>query len=59
VESLFQRLESVLTSEVRTLGYPRAALLAFTTAVLACNALAVIQAAIMALCCALPTSRFN
>lgn len=48
VESLFQRLESVLTSEVRTLGYPRAALLAFTTAVLAYNALAVIQAAVEA-----------
>ena len=48
VESLFQRLESVLTSEVRTLGYPRAALLAFTTAVLAYNALAVIQATIEA-----------
>jgi IS4 transposase len=28
IEGLFQRLESVLKSEVRTLGYPRAALLA-------------------------------
>ncbi len=46
VENLFQRLESVLKSEVRTLGYPRAALLAFATAVLAYNVLATIQAAV-------------
>jgi hypothetical protein len=46
IEGLFQRLESVLKSEVRTLGYPRAALLAFATAVLAYNVLAVIQAAV-------------
>ena len=46
IEGLFQRLESVLKSEVRTLGYPRGALLAFATAVLAYNVLAVIQAAV-------------
>lgn len=46
VEGLFQRLESVLKSEVRTLGYPRAALLAFATAVLAYNVLTTIQAAV-------------
>ena len=48
IENLFQRLESALKSEVRSLGYPAAALLAFTTAVLAYNALAVIQAAVEA-----------
>ncbi len=48
IENLFQRLESALKSEVRSLGYPGAALLAFTTAVLAYNALATIQAAVEA-----------
>lgn len=48
IEGLFQRLEAVLKSEVRTLGYPRAALLAFATAVLAYNVLAMIQAAVEA-----------
>jgi IS4 transposase len=46
IEGLFQRLEAALNSEVRTLGYPRAALLAFATAVLAYNVLATIQAAV-------------
>lgn len=45
IEGLFQRLEAVLHSEVRTLGYPRAALLAFCVAVVAYNALAVLHAA--------------
>lgn len=48
IEGLFQRLESVLNSEVRTLGYPRAALLAFSVAVLAYNLLAVLQATVEA-----------
>lgn len=48
IEGMFQRLESVLKSEVRTLGYPRAALLAFSTAVLAYNVLAALQAAVEA-----------
>jgi IS4 transposase len=48
IEGLFQRLESCLKSEVRTLGYPCAALLAFSTAVLAYNVLAAIQAAVEA-----------
>jgi IS4 transposase len=48
IENLFQRLESVLKSEVRTLGYPRAALFAFSTAVLAYNVLATIQATVEA-----------
>lgn len=46
IETLFQRLESVLHSEVKTLGQPRAALLAFGIAVMAYNVLSVIQAAI-------------
>ncbi|MFL5458485.1 MAG: transposase [Myxococcales bacterium] len=48
VEGLFQRLEAVLHSEVRSLGQPRAALLAFSVAVVAYNVLAVVQAALEA-----------
>lgn len=48
IEGLFGRLEAALKSEVRTLGHPRAALLAFGTAVVAYNVLAVIQSAIAA-----------
>lgn len=48
IESMFQRLESVLHSEVTTLGHPRAALLAFGVAVLAYNVLTVLQAAVRA-----------
>jgi IS4 transposase len=48
IEGLFGRLEAALKSEVRTLGHPRAALLAFGTAVVAYNVLAVVQAAIAA-----------
>ena len=46
IEGLFQRLEAVLHSEVRALGQPRAALLAFSVAVVAYNVLAVVQAAV-------------
>lgn len=46
IESMFQWLESVLHSEVRTLGYPRAALLAFSVAILAFNVLSAIQGAV-------------
>lgn len=48
IEGMFQRLESVLHSEVRSLGYPRAALFAFGIAVVAYNVLSVLQAAIEA-----------
>jgi len=48
IEGMFQSLESALTSKVRTLGQPRAALFAFGTAVVAYNILAVIQAAVEA-----------
>lgn len=46
IETMFQRLESVLHSEVKTLGHPRAALLAFGVAVMAYNVLSVLQAAV-------------
>lgn len=45
VEGMFGRLEAVLNSELRSLGHPRAALLGFAVAVLACNVLAVLQRA--------------
>jgi IS4 transposase len=48
IEGLFGRLEAALNSEVRTLGHPRAALLAFGTAVVAFNVLAVIETAVAA-----------
>jgi IS4 transposase len=46
IETMFQRLESVLNSEIAALGHPRAALLAFGIAALAYNVLAVISAAV-------------
>jgi len=46
IENMFQWLESVLHSEVRTLGHPRAALFAFSVAVVAYNALSLIQSAV-------------
>jgi hypothetical protein len=48
IEGMFGRLEACLHSEVAALGQPRAALLAFATAVVAFNVLSVIQAAIAA-----------
>jgi IS4 transposase len=48
IERLFGRLEAALQSEIRTLGYPRAALFAFGLAVVAFNVLAVIEAAVAA-----------
>lgn len=46
IETMCQRLEAALHSEVRSLGHPRAALLAFGTAVVAYNILATLQHAI-------------
>jgi len=43
IEGMFQRLEAVLNSEIRSLGHPRAALLGFAVAVLAHNVLALLQ----------------
>jgi len=40
---MFQRLESVLHSEICSLGHPRAALLGFAVAVLAYNVLSLLQ----------------
>jgi hypothetical protein len=40
---MFQRLETALHSEIRSLGHPRAALLGFAVAVLAYNVLALLQ----------------
>lgn len=48
IESLFQRLESALHSEVASLGHPRAALLAFGVAVMAYNVLSLLQSAVWA-----------
>jgi IS4 transposase len=48
IEGMFQRLEGALASEIATLGQPRAALLAFTAAVLGYNVLATIEAALTA-----------
>ncbi len=45
VEGAFQTLTDVLRCEVETLGYPRAALFSFATAVLAYNVYAVVKAA--------------
>ncbi len=46
IEGMFGRLESVLHSELRSLGRPRAALLGFAAAVLAYNVLALLQRAV-------------
>lgn len=43
IEGMFGRLESVLHSEIKSLGRPRAALLGFAVAVLAYNVLALLQ----------------
>lgn len=42
IEGMFQRLESVLHSEIKSLGHPRAALLRFAATVLAYNVLALL-----------------
>lgn len=46
IEGMFGKLEAALNSEIRTLGYPRAALLAFGCAVIAYNVLSLIETAI-------------
>ena len=46
IEGMFQRLESVLRSEIKSLGHPRAALLGFAVAVLAYNVLSLLQRAV-------------
>jgi IS4 transposase len=46
IEGMFQRFESVLHSEISSLGHPRAALLGFAVAVLAYNVVALLQRAV-------------
>ena len=48
IEGAFQQMTDVLCCEIRTLGYPRAALFAFAVAVLAYNTYAVVKAALRA-----------
>jgi IS4 transposase len=48
IECLFGRLESVLESEMRSLGSPRGALLGFCVALVAYDVLALLQAAVQA-----------
>ncbi len=48
IEAMFGELEAVLESEVRSLGRPKAALLAFGVAVLAYNMLSVVKSAVEA-----------
>jgi IS4 transposase len=48
VEGAFQTLTDVLRCEIATLGYPRAALFGFATAVLAYNTYAVVKASLRA-----------
>jgi IS4 transposase len=46
IESMFQKIESILASEIKTLGYPRAALFSFCVALLGFNVLSMLQAAV-------------
>jgi len=48
IETLFAELERNLDGEIDTLGYPKAALFAFATALVAYNALATVKAALRA-----------
>ncbi len=48
IETMFQTLTVALTCEIKTLGYPQAALLGFCLAVVAYNAVALVQAALRA-----------
>jgi len=46
IENAFQELEQALESEIRTLAYPRAALLSFCIALLAYNTISIVKAAL-------------
>lgn len=48
IETAFQELERDLNSEIRTLGYPRAALFGFAVAVIAFNIMALVYSALRA-----------
>jgi hypothetical protein len=46
IETMFQELTCTLTCEIKTLGYPKAALFGFCLALLAYHAMAVVKAAL-------------
>jgi IS4 transposase len=46
IETAFQELEATLNSEINTLGYPKAALFAFSVALVAYNVLSTLKAAL-------------
>jgi IS4 transposase len=46
IETMFQKIESILASEIKTLGYPRAALFSFCVALMGFNVLSMLQAAV-------------
>lgn len=46
IENVFQKVEKVLASEIKTLGYPRAALFSFCVALMGFNVLSMLQAAV-------------
>jgi len=48
LETAFQELEATLSGEIETLGYPKAALFAFCTALVAYNLLSAVKAALRA-----------
>jgi hypothetical protein len=48
IETMFQTLTTVLTCEIKTLGYPQAALFGFCLAVVAYNAVALVHASLRA-----------
>ena len=48
IERMFQTLTTVLTCEIKALGYPQAALFGFCLAVVAYNAVALVQASLRA-----------
>jgi IS4 transposase len=48
VENAFQELDQALESEIKTLGYPKAALLSFCVALVAYNAISVVKTALQA-----------
>jgi hypothetical protein len=48
IETMFQELTETLTCEIKTLGYPKAAVFAFCLSLVAYNAIAVVKAAMRA-----------
>lgn len=48
IETMFQEMTTAMTCEIKTLGYPKAAVFAFSLALVAYNAISVIMAALSA-----------